>query len=189
MASANAQIGVAQAAYYPSLVLFGQAGWNSIAISQLLNAESGFWAIGANVSEQIFTGGARRAQVHFSQAGYDATVANYRATVLNAFREVQDNITGLQVLDAARQSQADAVDSARRQLDISTSRYVGGLVNYLDVVTAQQNLLSNEQEAAVIQGQRLITSVLLVKALGGGWDAASLAAAHVKPQLKDVVAP
>jgi NodT family efflux transporter outer membrane factor (OMF) lipoprotein len=122
MASANAQIGVAQAAYYPSLVLFGQAGWNSIAISQLLNAESGFWAIGANVSEQIFTGGARRAQVHFSQAGYDATVANYRATVLNAFREVQDNITGLQVLDAARQSQADAVDSARRQLDISTSR-------------------------------------------------------------------
>jgi outer membrane protein TolC len=109
--------------------------------------------------------------------------------VLNAFREVQDDITGLQVLDAARQSQADAVESSKRQLDIATSRYVGGLVNYLDVVSAQQNLLTNEQEAAVIQGQRLVTSVLLVKALGGGWDATSLAAVHVKAQLKDIVAP
>jgi NodT family efflux transporter outer membrane factor (OMF) lipoprotein len=189
MAIANAQIGIAKAAYYPSLTLYGQGGWNSEPLSQLLNAESGFWAIGANVAQDIFTGGARRAQVQFSQAGYDGTVANYRGTVLNAFREVQDNITGLQVLDAARQSQADAVASSRRQLDIATSRYVGGLVNYLDVVSAQQNLLINEQEAAVIQGQRLIASVLLVKALGGGWDAASLAAVHVKPQIKDVTAP
>jgi len=189
MAVANAQIGIAKSAYYPSLVLFGQGGWNSTSITQLFNAASGFWAIGANVAEDIFTGGARRAQMQFSQAGYDATVANYRGTVLNAFREVQDNITGLQVLDAARQSQADAVDSSRRQLDIATSRYVGGLVNYLDVVSAQQNLLTNEQEAAIIQGQRLITSVLLVKALGGGWDAASLSAVHVKWQLKDAVAP
>jgi outer membrane protein, multidrug efflux system len=189
MAVANAQIGIAKAAYYPSLVLYGQGGWNSSMISQLLNASSGFWALGANVAQDIFTGGARRAQSQFSQAGYDASVAGYRGTVLNAFREVQDNLTGLQVLDAARQSQADAVDSSRRQLEIATSRYVGGLVNYLDVVSAQQNLLNNEQEAAVIQGQRLVTSVLLVKALGGGWDAASLAAVHVKPQLKDVVAP
>jgi multidrug efflux system outer membrane protein len=189
MAIANAQIGIAKAAYYPSLVLYGQGGWSSASISQLMNAESGFWAIGANVAQAIFTGGARRAQVQFSQAGYDGTVANYRGTVLSAFREVQDNITGLQVLDAARQSQAAAVDSSRRQLDIATSRYVGGLVNYLDVVSAQQNLLTNEQEAAVIQGQRLVTSVLLVKALGGGWDAASLAAVHVKPQMKEIVAP
>jgi len=189
MASANAQIGIAKAAYYPSLTLFGQGGWNSENITKLLNAESAIWAVGANIAENIFTGGARRAQVQFSQAGYDATVANYRGTVLNAFREVQDNITGLQVLSAARQSQADAVDSSRRQLDIANSRYVGGLVNYLDVVNAQQVLLSNEQEAAVIQGQRLITAVLLVKALGGGWDAASLSAVHVKPQLKDIVAP
>jgi outer membrane protein, multidrug efflux system len=189
MAVANAQIGIAKAAYYPSLVLYGQGGWNSANISQLLNASSAFWAVGANVAEGIFTGGARRAQAQFSQAGYDATVANYRGTVLNAFREVQDNITGLQVLDAARQSQADAVASARRQLEIANARYVGGLVNYLDVVSAQQNLLTNEQEAAIIRGQRMITSVLLVKALGGGWDAASLAAVHVKPQLKDAVAP
>ena len=189
MASANAQIGIAKAAYYPSITLFGQGGWNSQNIGQLLNAQSAIWAVGANVTQDIFTGGARRAQVQFSQAGYEATVANYRATVLNAFREVQDNITGLQVLATARQSQADAVDSSRRQLDIATSRYVGGLVNYLDVVNAQQVLLSNEQEAAVIQGQRLITAVLLVKALGGGWDANSLSAVHVKAKFKDIVAP
>jgi outer membrane protein, multidrug efflux system len=187
MAVANAQIGIAKAAYYPSLTLYGQGGWNSQRISQLLNAESGFWALGANVAQDIFSGGALHAQVQYSQAGYDATVANYRDTVLNAFREVQDNVTGLEVLASARQSQADAVGSARKQLDIATSRYVGGLVNYLDVVSAQQNLLSNEQEAAVIQGQRLVTAVLLVKALGGGWDAASLAAVHVKPQAKDLV--
>lgn len=189
MAVANAQIGIAKASYYPSIVLYGQGGWNSQNISQLMNAASAFWAIGANIAEDIFTGGARRAQMQYSLAGYDGTVANYRGTVLNAFREVQDNITGLQVLESARQSQADAVASSRRQLDIATSRYVGGLVNYLDVVSAQQNLLNNEQEAAVIQGQRLVTSVLLVKALGGGWDAASLNAVHVKYQLKDVVAP
>lgn len=187
MAVANAQVGIAKAAYYPSLTLYGQGGWNSQRISQLLNADSGFWALGANVAQDIFSGGALHAQVKYSQAGYEATVANYRDTVLNAFREVQDNITGIEVLASARQSQADAVGSSRKQLDIATSRYVGGLVNYLDVVSAQQNLLSNEQEAAIIQGQRLVTSVLLVKALGGGWDAASLAAVHVKPQPKDIV--
>ncbi len=189
MAVTNAQIGVAKAAYYPSVVLFGQGGWNSANISQLLNAESAVWAVGASVAQAIFTGGARRAQVQYSQAGYDATVAGYRDTVLNSFREVQDNISGLQILETARKSQADAVSSARRQLDIANSRYVGGLVSYLDVVNAQQNLLINEQEAAIIQGQRLITSVLLVKALGGGWDASSLAAVQVKPKLSDIVAP
>jgi len=187
MAIANAQIGIAKSAYYPSLVLFGQGGWNSENISQLLNAASGFWAVGANVAQDIFSGGALHAQVQFSEAGYNATVASYRDTVLNAFREVQDNITGLEVLGSARQSQADAVNAAQRQLDIATSRYVGGLVNYLDVVSAQQNLLSNQQEAAIIQGQRLVTSVLLVKALGGGWDAASLDAVHVKPKARDLV--
>ncbi len=189
MAVANAQIGVAKAAYYPSLVLFGQGGWNSASLSQLLNAESGVWAIGATAAEAIFSGGARRAQVQFSQAGYDATVANYRDTVLNSFREVQDNISGLEILATARVSQADAVASAQRQLDIATSRYVGGLVSYLDVVNAQQNLLINQQEAAIIHGQRLVTSVLLVKALGGGWDASSLAAVQVKPKVSDIIAP
>jgi multidrug efflux system outer membrane protein len=145
--------------------------------------------VGANVAESIFTGGTRRAQVQFAQAGYDASVASYRQTVLGAFQEVQDDVTGLGILSEARQLQQKAVDAARRALDISTDRYTGGLVNYLDVVTAQQNLLASEQEMAVIRGQRLVTSVLLVKALGGGWDASSLAAVQVKAKLKDAIAP
>jgi multidrug efflux system outer membrane protein len=189
MAVSNAQIGIAKAAYYPSLNLFGQGGWQAMDIAKLANVASTFWAVGANVAESIFTGGARRAQVQFARAGYDASVASYRQAVLGAFQEVQDDVNGLGVLDEARQSQQKAVDAARRTLDISTDRYTGGLVGYLDVVTAQQNLLTSEREIAVIQGQRLVTSVLLVKALGGGWDASSLAAVQVKAKLKDVVAP
>jgi multidrug efflux system outer membrane protein len=189
MAVANAQIGIAKAAYYPSLNLFGQGGWQAANIAKLLNVQSTFWAVGANVAETIFSGGQRRAQVEFAKGGYDASVAGYRNSVLTAFQEVQDDVTGLTVLDQAKQSQQQAVDAARRTLDLSLNRYQGGLVSYLDVVTAQQNLLNNEQELAVIDGQRLVTSVLLVKALGGGWDASSLAAAQVKPKLKDIVAP
>jgi len=189
MAVANAQIGIAKAAYYPSFNLFGNGGWQAADIAKLANVQSTFWAIGANVAESIFTGGARRAQVQFAQAGYDATVANYRGTVLQAFREVQDSLTGLTILGQAFQSQQQAVDASRRNLDIATSRYKGGLVSYLDVVTAQQTLLTNEQELAILQGQKLVTSVLLVKALGGGWDASSLAAIQVKSHPKDILAP
>jgi multidrug efflux system outer membrane protein len=189
MAVANAQIGIARAAYYPSLNLFGTGGWQAADIAKLINVQSTFWAVGANVAESIFTGGSRRAQVQFARAGYDASVAAYRDSVLNAFREVQDDVTGLAVLEQANQSQQQAVDSARRTLDIASSRYTGGLVNYLDVVNAQQNLLNSEQQLAVIHGQRLVTSVLLIKALGGGWDASSLSAVQVKSKLKDVVAP
>jgi multidrug efflux system outer membrane protein len=187
MAAANAQIGVAQAAYYPSLSLFGQGGWQAADIAKLANVGSTVWAVGANVTEDIFSGGALHAQVQFARAGYDANVATYRQTVLTAFQEVQDEITGLIVLIQAQQSQQLAVDAARRTLDISTSRYSGGLVSYLDVVTAQQNLLTDEQQLAIIQGQRLVSSVLLVKALGGGWDASSLAAVQVRPKAKDIV--
>jgi len=189
MALANAQIGIARAAYFPSLNLFANGGWQAADIAKLLNVQSTFWAVGANAAEAIFTGGSRRAQTQFAKAGYDASVASYRDTVLNAFREVQDDVTGLTVLDQAYRSQDKAVDSARRTLDIATSRYVGGLVNYLDVVNSQQALLNNEQELAVIRGQRLVTSVLLVKALGGGWDASSLSAVQVKAKIRDVVAP
>jgi len=189
MASANAQIGIARAAYFPSLNLFANGGWQAADIAKLLNVQSTIWAVGANAAEAIFTGGSRRAQTQFAKAGYDATVASYRNTVLSAFGEVQDDVTGLMVLDQAFHSQEQAVDAARRTLNISTDRYTGGLVNYLDVVTAQQTLLNNEQQLAAIRGQRLVTSVLLIKALGGGWDASSLAAVQVKTKLKDVVAP
>ena len=189
MAVANAQIGIAKAAYYPSLNLYGTGGWQAADIAKLANVQSTFWAIGANVAESIFTGGARRAQVQFAQANYDATVANYRGTVLEAFREVQDSLTGLAILNQAFQSQQQAVEASRRNLDIATNRYKGGLVSYLDVVTAQQTLLTNEQQLAVLQGQKLVTSVLLVKALGGGWDASSLAAIQAKSSRKDILAP
>jgi NodT family efflux transporter outer membrane factor (OMF) lipoprotein len=189
MTVANAQIGIARAAYYPSLNLFGTGGWQAADIAKLVNVQSTFWAVGANVAETIFSGGSRRAQVQFAKSGYDASVAQYRDSVLNAFREVQDDVTGLAVLEQANQSQQQAVDASRRTLDIASNRYAGGLVSYLDVVNAQQNLLNNEQELAVIHGQRLVTSVLLIKALGGGWDASSLAAVQVKPKLKDVVTP
>jgi outer membrane protein, multidrug efflux system len=189
MAVANAQVGIARAAYFPSLNLYANGGWQSADIAKLVNVQSTLWAIGANAAEAIFTGGQRRAQVQFAKAGYDASVASYRETVLNAFSEVQDDVTGLLVLNEAQKTQQDAVDAARRTLDIAESRYTGGLVSYLDVVSAQQNLLNNEQQMAVIRGQKLVTSVLLVKALGGGWDSSSLAALQVKPKLKDVVAP
>lgn len=189
MAVANAQVGIARAAYFPSLNLYANGGWQAADIAKLANVQSTLWAIGANAAESIFTGGQRRAQMQFAKAGYDASVANYRETVLNAFGEVQDDVTGLIVLGEAQKTQQDAVDAARRTLNIAESRYTGGLVSYLDVVSAQQNLLNNEQELAVIRGQKLVTSVLLVKALGGGWDSSSLAALQVKTRLKDVVAP
>jgi len=189
MAIANAQIGIARAAYFPALNLFADGGWQAADIAKLLNVQSTLWAVGANAAESIFTGGARRAQNQFAKSGYDASVASYRQTVLSAFGEVQDDVNGLLVLNEAQKTQQDAVDAARRTLTIAESRYTGGLVSYLDVVNAQQNLLNNEQQMAVIRGQKLVTSVLLVKALGGGWDASSLAALQVKPKLKDVVAP
>src|ERR1700730_8257403 len=189
MATANAQIGVAQAAYYPSLPLFAQGGLQAADIAKLANAGSAFWALGANVAQEIFTGGARRAQLQFARAGYDANVAGYRQTVLAAFQEVQDEITGLFVLIQAQQTQQQAMDAARRTLDISTSRYSGGFVSYLDVVTAPRDLLADEQQLAIIQGERLVSSVLLIKALGGGWDASSLTAIQVRPQRKDIIAP
>jgi outer membrane protein, multidrug efflux system len=189
MAITNAQVGIAAAAYFPSLNLFGEGGWQAADIAKLLNVQSTFWALGANVSEAIFSGGTRRAQKQFARAGFDASVAAYREAVLNAVREVQDSISGLTILEQAEQSEEKTVAAARRALEIATSRYAGGLVNYLDVVNAQQNLLNNQQELAFIHGQRLVTSVLLVKALGGGWDASSLASAQVKPKLKDSLVP
>jgi outer membrane protein, multidrug efflux system len=189
MATANAQIGIAVSAYYPTLDLFATAGPQVSDITKIANLSSFFWAFGANISEEIFTGGARRAQVQYARAGFDASVANYRGVTLNAFREVQDDLNALDVFLRAQGVQQQAVDAARRTVDLSTSRYNGGLVSYLDVVTAQQNLLQYEQQLVSIQGQRLTTTVLLVKALGGGWDASSLEAIKVKARFKDIIAP
>jgi multidrug efflux system outer membrane protein len=189
MAAANAQIGVAMAAYYPSFPISLGGGLESFSLTSLANSNSAFWAVGVSAFETIFTGGARRAQVQYQQAGYQGTIATYRGTVLNAFREVEDSLAGLAVLDQAEKTQAAAVADARKALDIATNRYTGGLVNYLDVITAQQTLLSNESLAAQLDGERLVTSVQFVKALGGGWDASSIAALKVKPSIKQAVEP
>jgi outer membrane protein, multidrug efflux system len=189
MAAASAQIGVAKAAYYPSFPISVGAGQISTGIESIVNSASSTWSVGVSAVEEVLTGGARGAQMQYAQAGYQNTIAGYRGTVLNAFREVEDNLASLSVLAEAQRTQADAVTDARRALEIATNRYTGGLVSYLDVITAQQTLLENEQLAAEISGERLVSSVLLIKALGGGWDAASIAALKVKPAIKQAFAP
>jgi multidrug efflux system outer membrane protein len=189
MASQNAQIGVAQSAFYPGLNLLAPGGVRSADVGLLLNAPSAFWAIGANVTETILSGGRRRAQLDFAKSGYVASVASYRQTVLTAFEEVEDGISGLSVLAQAAQTQQQAVDASQRALTIATERYVGGLVTYLDVVTAEQTLLDNKRLATQILGRQLTTSVSLIKALGGGWDAASLHAVQVKTTPTQAVQP
>jgi NodT family efflux transporter outer membrane factor (OMF) lipoprotein len=189
MAAQNAQIGVARSAFFPSIGISGSGGFESTALANILTAPSGFWALGANVAEVALSGGRRRAQVEFAQAGYGAAVANYRQSVLNSFQEVEDGLAGLRILAEADQTQQKAVEAAQRALQIATDRYTGGLVTYLDVITAEQILLDNQRLAAQILRQRLVTSVALIKALGGGWDAASLQAVKAKATLKQAVQP
>ena len=189
MAAQNAQIGVARSAFFPSIGIFGSGGFESTDLTNLITAPSGFWALGANVAQTVLNGGRRKAQLEFAQSGYDATVANYRQSVLTSFAEVEDGLSGLRILAQAAQTQQQAVDAAQRALQIATDRYTGGLVTYLDVVTAEQILLDNQRLAAQILRQRLVTSVGLVKALGGGWDAASLQAVQVKATMKQAVQP
>ena len=189
MASQNAQIGVAKAAYYPGINLFLNGGVQSADLGLLLNAPSALWALGANVSQTLLSGGRRQAQLSFATSGYTASVATYRQTVLTAFQQVEDGISGLNVLSQAAQSQQQTVDAAQRALSIANDRYVGGLVTYLDVVTAEQTLLDNKRLATQILGQRLTTSVSLIKALGGGWDAASLQAVRVKTTAGQALLP
>jgi multidrug efflux system outer membrane protein len=189
MASQNAQIGVAKSAFYPGINLSGSAGFESSDISKIITASTGFWALGANVAETVLSAGRRRAQVDFAQSAYGASVASYRQTVLTAFQEVEDSLSGLSVLAQAAQSQQQAVDAAQRALQIANDRYTGGLVTYLDVITAEQTFLDSQRLATQILGQRLVTSVGLVKALGGGFDSTSLQAVGVKATVKQALEP
>jgi multidrug efflux system outer membrane protein len=176
MAAANAQIGVAKAAYYPSIVLGPSVGFESNSLSTLLEAPSRLWSIGASVTQPLFSGGRLGANVDFAQAGYDATVGNYRRVVLTAMQEVEDGISGLVDLERAAAQARIAVETARRVLDLANARYEGGATTYLDVITAQQSLLAAERLSAQLDGQRLLTAVFLIKALGGDWRAQALAA-------------
>jgi multidrug efflux system outer membrane protein len=186
-AAANARIGVARAALYPSISLGGSGGLDSVAIGSLLNAPSFFWSLGLSALEPVIAGGRNRAQLDFARGGYQEAVANYRETALTAFQQVEDALSGLTTLAAAYESQQRAVADAERALQLATARYTGGLVTYLDVITAEEQALSNEREETQLLGQRMTTSVLLVKALGGGWDSSSIAAVGIKPSLKQAV--
>jgi len=175
MAAANAQIGVAKAAFYPSIMLAPSYGVDSRNIDTLFNAPSVVWSLGVSLAQTIFDGGRVSANVDFAKGGYAASVASYRRVVLTAMQEVEDGITGVAALDRAYTQAQAAIVSARRVLDLANSRYEGGVSTYLDVISAQQSLLNSERQAAQLLGQRMLTSVFLIKALGGDWPDAQIA--------------
>lgn len=170
MAAANAQIGVATAAFYPSVILQPTIGEESRILSALFDAPSLVWSIGVSATQTLFDAGRTRANVDFARAGYDVSVATYRRTVLAAMQEVEDGITGVASLDRATAQAQVAVASAQRVLDMADARYQGGVATYLDVITAQQSLLTVQLQAAQLAGQRQLVATTLVKALGGGWS-------------------
>jgi outer membrane protein, multidrug efflux system len=187
MAFENAQVGFATTAFYPHITLSGSGGWESRNIATLANAPSAFWSIGGDLLQPIFNGGRNRANLGAARASYDESVANYRQSVLVAFQQVEDGLSGLALLNQAAKTQQTAVDDSRRALDIANNRYVGGVTTYLDVITAQSTLLNNERLATQLLGQQMVTAVSLIKALGGGWDASQIQQEQVRPSLVQAV--
>jgi len=169
MAAANARIGVARAAYYPTVKLSAAAGLEAATLASWFSWPSRFWAVGSAVSAALFDGGLRRAQSDQAVAVYDATVAAYRSSVLTGFQEVEDNLAALRILEEEAMIQDQAVQAARQVLNITTHQYQAGTVAYLNVLVAQTTVLANERSALALLGRRLAATVLLVKALGGGW--------------------
>ena len=174
VAAANAQIGVARAAYYPNLTLSVSGGFETSHFSQWFDWPSRFWSLGPTFAETIFEGGARRALNQQAQASYEGTVANYRQTVLAAFQAVEDNLSTLRILAQEIGEQHTAVNSANHFLDLSLTRYRGGVDSYLNVITAQNTVLTNRETELQIQLRQMTASVSLVMALGGGWDVSQL---------------
>jgi NodT family efflux transporter outer membrane factor (OMF) lipoprotein len=174
VASANAQIGLATAAYYPLVNLAASGGFESGSITTLLQGPSLFWSVGASALQTVFDVGRRRAALDEAKQGYDYTVASYRETVLAAFKDVEDNLAALRILEQEARVQAVAVEAAQASLALSVTRYEGGVTNYLEVITAQNAALGDEVTAVNILGRRMASAVLLIQALGGGWDRASL---------------
>jgi len=178
VAAANAQIGVAEAAFFPSLTLSASGGYQSSSFAHLVSMPTQFWAIGAAVAQAIFDAGLRSAQKAQAVAAYDQTVATYRQTVLNGFQEVEDNLAALRILEQEAVVQDEAVTAARESVTITNNQYRAGTTNYIAVVVVQAAALNNERTALAILGRRLTASVGLVKALGGGWNASELAMAQ-----------
>ena len=174
VAEANQQIGIARAAYFPTVTLGGTAGFAGTQGSNWFTWPSAFWAVGPALAQTLFDAGRRRATSETARANYDAAVANYRQTSLTAFQEVEDNIAALRILENEAKQQQEAVASAKDSLQLFTNRYKGGVDTYLQVITAETTELANERNAIDIQRRRMDASVLLIKALGGGWDSSNL---------------
>ncbi len=174
MAQANALIGVQKAAYYPTVTLSASFGFQSTKGSSWFTWPSRFWSVGPAISELIYDGGLRRATVEQYRAQYDQTVANYRNTVLTAFGQVEDNLSSLRILSQEIQEQDTAIGSAQRSLNLATDRYRLGIDPYLNVITAQTALFSNQQTAVNLRIEQIVDSVQLIEALGGGWDSSTL---------------
>jgi NodT family efflux transporter outer membrane factor (OMF) lipoprotein len=174
MASANAQIGVAKAAYYPLIGLTASGGFESASLTTLLQGPAGWWSVGASALQTVFDGGRRRAVTDQAIQGYDLSVASYRQTVLSAFQQVEDNLAALRILEEEARVQGVAVQASQSSLDLSLIRYKGGVTSYLEVTTAQSAALGSQVTAVNILGRRLANTVLLIQALGGGWDRSNL---------------
>jgi NodT family efflux transporter outer membrane factor (OMF) lipoprotein len=182
MAFENAQVGVATAAFYPQLTLSGTGGYQSTSITNLLTSPNAIWSLGGDLLQPVFNGGRNRANLAYTKHTYDEMVANYREAVLVAFQQVEDGLTGLNELSDATRTQDAALQDARRALAIANNRYVGGVTTYLDVITAQSTLLTNQRLLTQLLGQQMVTEVYLVKALGGGWDASQIQNEQVHPK-------
>jgi NodT family efflux transporter outer membrane factor (OMF) lipoprotein len=189
MANENALVGVARTAFYPQFTISGAGGFQSISLGSLISTPSIFWSLGGDLLQPVFNGGRNRANLAATQAAYQESVANYRESALTAFQQVEDSLSGLDSLSRAAQTQNAAVADARRALEIANDRYVGGLTTFLDVITAQSVLLTNQRLSTQLLGQQMVTSVLLVKALGGGWDASTIQSEQVHPTANQVVQP
>jgi len=174
MAAANAQIGIAVAAYYPNITLSAEGGFESSTWTHLLDWPSRFWSVGPSVSETIFDAGLRRATVRQFTAEYNADVATYRQSVLVAFQQVEDSLAAVRILSKQLLQQQEAVESAKKSLELEQGRYDTGIDPYVDVVTAQTTLLSDQQSLASLHIQQMTASVQLIEALGGGWDLSQL---------------
>ena len=168
--AANANIGVAKAAYYPDLTLSMAGGYSSSTFANWITLPNRFWSVGPQLAMTLFDGGQRAAEVDRSEAVYDQTVAQYRQTVLNGFQEVENYLSQLKVYEDEAGVRQEALDAARQSLRLTTNQYRAGVIGYLDVVTVQATALSNERTVLALQQSRLIASVQLIAALGGGWD-------------------